>query len=203
MELFYPAKARLPTHKQRHHVRDCDRDLAVETVYLARVRSPIAVEELRIPMSALLTLQPRFPFGGLTISRCVDALTRQDLLDPLPYVRRHICGDWGDVRAEHRCYNDAALKLGGYLLSSYVISDGLDLCVFTEADRNRTAVAVGESCYVLPQGSLLACRREFFPSPCFQPLCINAQQSCDPIELRVRDTTRKPIGQPLRADLQK
>ncbi|WP_153476066.1 hypothetical protein [Pseudomonas lactis] len=119
MELFYPAKARLPPHKQRHHVRDCERDLAVGTFDLARVRSPIAVEELRIPMSALLSLQPRFPFGGLTISRCVDALTRQDLLDPLPYVRRHICGDWGDVRAEHRCYNDAALKLGGYLLSSY------------------------------------------------------------------------------------
>ena len=98
------------------------------------------MEELRIPMSALFTLQPRFPFGGLTISRCVDALIRQDLLDPLPYVRRHICGDWGDVRAEHRRYNDAALKLGGYLLSSYVISDGLDLCVFTEADRDLTAV---------------------------------------------------------------
>lgn len=125
-------------HKQRHQVRDCD--LAVETVYLARVRSPIAVEELSIPMSAFFTLQPRFPFGGLTISRCVDTLIRQDLLDPLPYVRRHICGDWGDVRAEHRRYNDAALELGGYLLSSYVISDGLDLCVFTEADRNLTAV---------------------------------------------------------------
>ena len=55
-------------------------------------------------------------------------------------MRRHICGDWGDVRAEHRCYNDAELKLGGYLLSFYVISDGLDLCVFTEADRDLTAV---------------------------------------------------------------
>ncbi|WP_235369404.1 hypothetical protein, partial [Pseudomonas fluorescens] len=40
MELFYPAKARLPTHKQRHHVHDCDRDLAVGTSDLARVRSP-------------------------------------------------------------------------------------------------------------------------------------------------------------------
>ncbi|AZE99530.1 Plasmid related protein [Pseudomonas orientalis] len=91
-------------------------------------------------MPAFVTLQPRFPVGGLTISRCVDALIRQDLLDPLPYVRRHICGDWGDVRAEHRRYNDTALELGGYLLSSYAINDGLDLCIFTEADRNLTAV---------------------------------------------------------------
>lgn len=91
-------------------------------------------------MPAFITLQPRFPLGGLTISRCVDALIRQDLLDPLPYVRRHICGDWSDVRAEHRRYNNAALELGGYLLSSYTISNGLALCIFTEADRNLTAV---------------------------------------------------------------
>ena len=101
MELFYPAKARLPTHKQRHHVHDCDRDLAVGTSDLARVRSPIAVEDLHLPMPAFVTLQPRFPFGGLTFSSRVDALIRQDLLDPLPYMRRHICGDWGDARAEH------------------------------------------------------------------------------------------------------
>jgi len=125
-------------------VRDCDRDLAVETVYLARVRSPIAVEELRIPMSAFFTLQPRFPFGGLTISRCVDTLIRQDLLDPLPYVRRHICGDWGDVRAEHRRYNDAALELGVYLLSSYAISDGVGpLCLHGSGPEPYGGVSAG------------------------------------------------------------
>lgn len=91
-------------------------------------------------MSAFVTLNQRFPFGGLTFSHCVDALIRQDLLDPLPYLRRHICGDWGDVRAEHRHYNDAALDLGGYLLSSYATTDGLVLCIFTEADRSLTLV---------------------------------------------------------------
>ncbi|MGF6094891.1 hypothetical protein [Pseudomonas sp. 18175] len=70
----------------------------------------------------------------------MDALIRQDLLDPLPYVRRHICGDWGDVREEHRRYNDAAVELGGYLLSSYVLGDGLALCILTEADRRLTAM---------------------------------------------------------------
>ncbi|NWF07214.1 hypothetical protein HX810_05995 [Pseudomonas salomonii] len=63
----------------------------------------------------------------------------EDLLDPLRYVRRHICSDWGDVRAEHRRYNNAALELGGYLMPPYTIGDGLDLCSFTEADRNLTA----------------------------------------------------------------
>jgi hypothetical protein len=127
-------------YKQLSCERDCDRDLAVETFYLARIRSLIAVGDLHISMPTFVTLQPRFPLGGLTISRCVDTLIRQDLLDPMPYVRRHICGDWGDVRAEHRRYNDAALQLGGYLLSSYAISGGLALCIFTEAGRNLTAV---------------------------------------------------------------
>lgn len=52
---------------------------------------PIAVEDLRIPMSAFVTRQPRFPVAGRTISHSVDTLIRQDLLD----VRRHIRGDWG------------------------------------------------------------------------------------------------------------
>ncbi len=71
-------------YRQRHYARDCDGDLAIETLCLARVRSPIAVEDLHLPMPAFVTLQPRFPFGGLTFSRCVDALIRLDLLDPLP-----------------------------------------------------------------------------------------------------------------------
>lgn len=98
------------------------------------------MEDLRILMPAFASLKPRFPFGGLTFSRCVDALIREDLLDPLPYVRRHICGNWGDVREEHRRYNEAAVERGGYLLSSYTTGDGLVLCIFTEADRSLTAV---------------------------------------------------------------
>lgn len=84
-----------------------------------------------IPMAAFITLQPRFPFGGLTFSSRVDALIRQGLLDPLPYVRRHICGEWGDAREEHRRYNEAAVTLGGYLLSSYALGGDLALCIFT------------------------------------------------------------------------
>lgn len=102
---------------------------------LDRVRSPITVEDPRIPMSAFIPLQPRFPCGGLTISSRVDALIRRDLLDPLPYVRRHLYGDWGDVREAHRHYNDAAVERGGYLLSSYAISDSSSLCDLFHCDR--------------------------------------------------------------------
>lgn len=98
------------------------------------------MEDLGIPMIAFAPLKPLFPFGGLTISSQVDALIRWRLLDPMPYVRRHICGDWGEVHEELRCYNNTALELGGYLLSSYVIGDGVHLCILTQADRRLTAV---------------------------------------------------------------
>lgn len=124
--------------------RDCDHRLVTGVISLARVRSPITVEDLRFPMPAFAPLQPRFPCGGLTLSSRVDTLIRQDLLDPLPYVRRHICGDWGDVREEHRHYNDAAVERGGYLLSSYAISDSSALCIFTEAERRLTAVFLSD-----------------------------------------------------------
>ncbi|WP_124362251.1 MULTISPECIES: hypothetical protein [unclassified Pseudomonas] len=55
-------------------------------------------------------------------------------------MRRHICGDWDDVREEHRRYNGAAVALGGYLLSSYAVGDGFDLRIFTESARNFTEV---------------------------------------------------------------
>lgn len=90
---------------------------------------------------------PRFPFGGLVFSSRVDALTRQGVFDPIAYVRRHICGDWGDVRKEHQRHNSTALGRGGYLLSSYAIGDKLTLCVFTEADRSHTTVFLHDEYY--------------------------------------------------------
>lgn len=85
-------------------------------------------------------IQPLFAFGGLVFSNNVDALTRRGLLDPMPYVRRHICGDWGDLHEEHQHRNNTALAQGGYVLSSYAVSDDLTLCIFTEASRSHTTV---------------------------------------------------------------
>ncbi|WP_157829749.1 hypothetical protein [Pseudomonas fluorescens] len=44
------------------------------------------------------------------------------------------------MRSEHRRNNEAALELGGYLLSYCAISEDFTLCISTEADRNLTAV---------------------------------------------------------------
>lgn len=71
-------------------------------------------EDFRIPTSAFVTLEPRLPFGGLTFSSRVVALIRQDMLDPLPSANTSAAR--GDVREQHRRYNEAAVALGGYLL---------------------------------------------------------------------------------------
>lgn len=98
------------------------------------------MKDLRIPKSAIVTLKPRLPGGDLSFSSSIDALVRQVQFDPLLYVRRHICGDWGDVRSEYRRSNDATVPLAGYPLSPYAVSDDMGLGIFTEADR-RLATA--------------------------------------------------------------
>lgn len=53
--------------------------------------------------------------------------------DPLSFLRRHVIGDWGDVDAEDKALNDAALRDGSRLLSAYRTTKGVKLWVITEA----------------------------------------------------------------------
>jgi hypothetical protein len=54
-------------------------------------------------------------------------------------INRHVSGDWGGVGAEDSAMNDAAVKNGDRLLSSYTIS-GEKVWVITEADRSSTTM---------------------------------------------------------------
>jgi hypothetical protein len=54
-------------------------------------------------------------------------------------LHRHACGDWGDLDAEDKALNDAAVKTGDRILSSYkvgenvvwIITEGADLDLVT------------------------------------------------------------------------
>lgn len=81
-----------------------------------------------------------FPLGALVLTAGVDRLMRENGFDPLPYFRRHARGDWGDLCEDDRRTNDAALKNGGRLFSSYQVAPDLKLWIITEWDRSETTL---------------------------------------------------------------
>jgi hypothetical protein len=55
-------------------------------------------------------------------------------------LRRHQCGDWGDVVAADAESNEQALRHGLRVLSSYRLSGAGKVWVITEADRSATTI---------------------------------------------------------------
>jgi len=86
----------------------------------------------------------RFPTGQLIVTAGVDALIRHGRLKPSAYLARHLSGDWGDLCDEDRNLNDAALKSGDRLLSSYQVAPDLKLWIITEWDRSVTTLLLPE-----------------------------------------------------------
>ncbi len=82
---------------------------------------------------------PRFALGHLVATPAALDLCREHGLDPLAYVRRHVCGDWGTVCAEDAAANEHAVSRRLRLLSVYDTPGGR-LWVITEADRSATTV---------------------------------------------------------------
>jgi len=70
----------------------------------------------------------------------VNDLVQRGALNPAPYLQRHLNGDWGDLCDEDRRSNDAALKNGDRLFSSYRITPDLKLWIITEWDRSVTTL---------------------------------------------------------------
>ena len=59
------------------------------------------------------------------------------------YLARHATGDWGDLCAFDRRQNEAALREGSRVFSSYDAPAGR-LWVITEADRSATTILLPE-----------------------------------------------------------
>jgi hypothetical protein len=59
-------------------------------------------------------------------------------------LTRHKRGDWGDLEAEDKAANDAAVKDGDRILSAYVMVDGTKFWIITEADRSVTTILLPE-----------------------------------------------------------
>jgi len=83
-----------------------------------------------------------FEPGRMVITQGVSQLEQQGLLDILPYLKRHLAGDWGELDEDDKLSNDLALHNGTRLFSAYDIEAGghTRLNIITEADRRVTTV---------------------------------------------------------------
>ncbi|MDP9124099.1 MAG: hypothetical protein M3N82_05805 [Pseudomonadota bacterium] len=85
--------------------------------------------------------QARFSPGHVVMTCGVDALMQQGRLNPAPFLRRHLSGDWGDLDDGDRRLNDVALRSGEErLFSSYQVAPDLKLWIITEWDRSVTTL---------------------------------------------------------------
>lgn len=63
---------------------------------------------------------------------------------PLEYLFRHVLGDWGELDAEDRQANEAALVHGTRIVSSYRLQGEHRIWIITEADRSATTFLLPE-----------------------------------------------------------
>ena len=85
-------------------------------------------------------MEPRFPLGTTVATPAAMALG----IDLASYMRRHHCGDWGDLCDEDKQANEEALKLGLRILSHYKLGGGHRIYIITEADRSSTCILLPE-----------------------------------------------------------
>lgn len=83
-----------------------------------------------------------FPTEKVVMTRAVHELVCLGLLNPHPYLQRHLAGDWGELCEEDKGTNLQALHGQGQLFSCYDIpvEQFPRLWVITEADRSVTTL---------------------------------------------------------------
>lgn len=92
--------------------------------------------------------QPLFAIGSLQLSEKVHWLASKGLVDPLPYVQRHVRGDWGEVDETTRQANKVALDQDSPMISRYRLTPHLVLVVVTSEDQKTTLVQLPEEQFV-------------------------------------------------------
>lgn len=91
-------------------------------------------------MKTACATAPRFSPGIIVATAGVQALIESSSFQPLPYLLRHLNGDWGDICPEDWEDNQSALENGNRLLSIYHITPELTLWIITEWDRSVTTM---------------------------------------------------------------
>lgn len=85
-----------------------------------------------------------FTLGQLLATPGALATLEAWQMTALPFLLRHVSGDWGDICIEDGQANVDGLKYGNRLISVYVISPSDRLWIITEADRSTTTLLLPE-----------------------------------------------------------
>ena len=64
--------------------------------------------------------------------------------NPMPYLHRHVSGDWGEIPPEDAAENELSLREGYRIISAYTIQEGTKIWIITEADRSSTTILLPE-----------------------------------------------------------
>ena len=86
----------------------------------------------------------KFPLGQLVATPGALQAMKEAEVSFLPYIRRHLEGDWGDVCPEDAGENELSLEQGFRLLSAYRLPGGCKIWIITEADRSATTILLPE-----------------------------------------------------------
>jgi hypothetical protein len=91
----------------------------------------------------------RFELGRVVGTPGALAKIQEAGQDVQEFLRRHAAGDWGDLEADDKAANEAALKDGSRLFSKYHTRLGAAIWVITEAvgDDGKRA----STCVLLPE----------------------------------------------------
>jgi hypothetical protein len=92
-------------------------------------------------------MKPEAQRAQISLGRTVITANAMATLDPdsvQKALRRHACGDWGDLSAEDRQENDLSAREGFRILSAYTDLNGTNFWIITEADRSATTVLLPE-----------------------------------------------------------
>lgn len=82
-------------------------------------------------------MEPKFTLGKTYATAAVAEWAERHGIDLARYLRRHHCGDWGDLDEEDKQANEDALFNGTRIFSAY-LTGGEKIYVITEADRSHT-----------------------------------------------------------------
>ena len=91
-------------------------------------------------MNTMANKKSLFPLGSVVATPAALELLEENGQTPSEFISKHHSGQWGNLCDEDRQTNDAALKDGSRIFSSYNLNDGQKIWVITEADRASTCV---------------------------------------------------------------